>query len=39
MSESCDALFQGRHALVYDIGTTNETWEWVNLKEVIDPMF
>ena len=27
--------FQGRHALVYDINTTNETWEWVNLKEVI----
>lgn len=26
--------FQGRHALVYDIGTANETWEWVNLAEV-----
>lgn len=26
---------QGRHALVYDIHTANETWEWVNLKEVI----
>lgn len=26
--------FQGRHALVYDVGTANETWEWVNLTEV-----
>ncbi|KAG6513385.1 hypothetical protein ZIOFF_023709 [Zingiber officinale] len=26
---------EGLHALVYDIGTLNETWEWVNLKEVI----
>ncbi|KAL0308863.1 UNVERIFIED_CONTAM: protein EMSY-LIKE 3 [Sesamum radiatum] len=25
---------EGRHALVYDIGTENETWEWVNLSEV-----
>lgn len=25
---------QGRHALVYDINTANETWEWVDLKEV-----
>ncbi|XP_044508961.1 protein EMSY-LIKE 1-like isoform X2 [Mangifera indica] len=25
---------EGRHALVYDIHTTNETWEWVNLKEI-----
>uniref|UniRef100_A0A2P2KUT5 ENT domain-containing protein n=1 Tax=Rhizophora mucronata TaxID=61149 RepID=A0A2P2KUT5_RHIMU len=25
---------EGRHALVYDIGTTNETWEWVNLSEI-----
>ncbi|XP_021893922.1 protein EMSY-LIKE 1 isoform X2 [Carica papaya] len=24
----------GRHALVYDIGTANETWEWVDLKEI-----
>ncbi|CAK9149726.1 unnamed protein product [Ilex paraguariensis] len=24
---------EGRHALVYDIGTANETWEWVNLSE------
>ncbi|XP_009631006.1 protein EMSY-LIKE 3 isoform X1 [Nicotiana tabacum] len=24
----------GRHALVYDIGTPNETWEWVDLKEI-----
>ncbi|KAF3514638.1 hypothetical protein F2Q69_00000515 [Brassica cretica] len=24
----------GRHALVYDISTPNETWEWVNLKEI-----
>ncbi|MED6171103.1 hypothetical protein PIB30_037580 [Stylosanthes scabra] len=23
----------GRHALVYDINTANETWEWVDLKE------
>ncbi|XP_042757933.1 protein EMSY-LIKE 3 [Lactuca sativa] len=22
---------EGRHALVYDISTANETWEWVNL--------
>lgn len=28
--------FQGRHALVYDINTADETWEWVNLKEVND---
>ncbi|KAI4341263.1 hypothetical protein MLD38_026007 [Melastoma candidum] len=27
----------GRHALVYDIHTANETWEWVNFKE-ISPM-
>ncbi|XP_077254141.1 protein EMSY-LIKE 3-like isoform X2 [Tasmannia lanceolata] len=25
---------EGLHALVYDINTTNETWEWVNLKEI-----
>lgn len=25
---------QGRHALVYDAGTQNEAWEWVNLREV-----
>lgn len=25
---------EGRHALVYDMGTTNETWEWVNLTEI-----
>ncbi|XP_052312879.1 protein EMSY-LIKE 3 isoform X9 [Populus trichocarpa] len=24
---------EGRHALVYDINTGDETWEWVNLKE------
>ncbi|CAL5414852.1 unnamed protein product [Camellia sinensis] len=27
---------EGRHALVYDISTADETWEWVNLKEVKD---
>uniref|UniRef100_A0A1J3K6K9 ENT domain-containing protein n=1 Tax=Noccaea caerulescens TaxID=107243 RepID=A0A1J3K6K9_NOCCA len=25
---------EGRHALVYDIGTPNETWEWVRLSEI-----
>lgn len=25
---------EGRHALVYDISTANETWEWVNLAEI-----
>ncbi|KZV54048.1 hypothetical protein F511_17436 [Dorcoceras hygrometricum] len=25
---------KGVHALVYDIGTPNETWEWVNLSEI-----
>ncbi|KAJ4969770.1 hypothetical protein NE237_002869 [Protea cynaroides] len=25
---------EGRHALVYDINTPDETWEWVNLKEI-----
>lgn len=25
---------EGLHALVYDINTTNETWEWVDLKEI-----
>nr|AMY26634.1 hypothetical protein [Linum usitatissimum] len=25
---------KGRHALVYDIGTENETWEWVDLNEI-----
>ncbi|CAH9122825.1 unnamed protein product [Cuscuta epithymum] len=25
---------EGRHALVYDIGTASETWEWVNLSEI-----
>ncbi|XP_047341001.1 protein EMSY-LIKE 3-like [Impatiens glandulifera] len=25
---------EGRHALVYDIGTENETWELVNLSEI-----
>lgn len=25
---------EGRHLLVYDINTNNETWEWVNLKEI-----
>ncbi|ESW21074.1 hypothetical protein PHAVU_005G039400 [Phaseolus vulgaris] len=24
----------GRYALVYDMGTANETWEWVNLSEI-----
>ncbi|XP_020985971.2 protein EMSY-LIKE 3 isoform X1 [Arachis duranensis] len=25
---------EGRHALVYDMNARNETWEWVNLKEI-----
>eukprot|EP00262_Sarcandra_glabra_P018325 TRINITY_DN6525_c0_g2_i3.p1 TRINITY_DN6525_c0_g2~~TRINITY_DN6525_c0_g2_i3.p1 ORF type:complete len:492 (-),score=101.04 TRINITY_DN6525_c0_g2_i3:268-1743(-) len=25
---------EGRHALVYDMNTMDETWEWVNLKEI-----
>ncbi|KAK1429089.1 hypothetical protein QVD17_11290 [Tagetes erecta] len=25
---------EGRHALVYDIKTVNEAWEWVNLREI-----
>ncbi|CAH1439131.1 unnamed protein product [Lactuca virosa] len=25
---------EGRHALVYDIHTASETWEWVNLAEI-----
>ncbi|XP_034704512.1 protein EMSY-LIKE 3-like [Vitis riparia] len=25
---------EGRHALVYDMGSANETWEWVNLSEI-----
>ncbi|XP_057817559.1 protein EMSY-LIKE 3 isoform X2 [Cryptomeria japonica] len=25
---------EGLHALVYDINTSRETWEWVNLKEI-----
>ncbi|XP_058073425.1 protein EMSY-LIKE 3-like [Magnolia sinica] len=25
---------EDRHALVYDMNTTYETWEWVNLKEI-----
>ncbi|KAJ8470706.1 hypothetical protein OPV22_025049 [Ensete ventricosum] len=25
---------EGLHALVYDIDTKDETWEWVNLKEI-----
>ncbi|CAM8962007.1 unnamed protein product [Rhodiola kirilowii] len=25
---------QGRHALIYDAGSANETWEWVNLAEI-----
>ncbi|KAL5539871.1 hypothetical protein UlMin_043570 [Ulmus minor] len=25
---------EGRHALVYDMNRPNETWEWVNLKEI-----
>nr|XP_009795949.1 PREDICTED: uncharacterized protein LOC104242570 isoform X2 [Nicotiana sylvestris] len=25
---------EGRHALVYDRGTANEMWEWVNLAEI-----
>ncbi|XP_057978735.1 protein EMSY-LIKE 3-like isoform X2 [Malania oleifera] len=25
---------EGRHALVYDIGSAKETWEWVNLSEI-----
>lgn len=28
-------FYQGRHALVYDMNTENETWEWVNLNEVM----
>ncbi|KAK6945366.1 ENT domain [Dillenia turbinata] len=25
---------EGRHALIYDINTAKETWEWVNLREI-----
>lgn len=25
---------EGLHALVYDMNSANETWEWVNLKEI-----
>ncbi|XP_031387003.1 protein EMSY-LIKE 3-like isoform X2 [Punica granatum] len=25
---------KGLHALMYDINTENETWEWINLKEI-----
>ncbi|KAK9010467.1 hypothetical protein V6N11_036975 [Hibiscus sabdariffa] len=25
---------EGRHALVYDINTGNETWEWIDLKQI-----
>ncbi|KAG7027775.1 Protein EMSY-LIKE 3 [Cucurbita argyrosperma subsp. argyrosperma] len=25
---------KGQHALVYDINTTRETWEWVDIKEI-----
>ncbi|XP_019451062.1 PREDICTED: protein EMSY-LIKE 3-like isoform X1 [Lupinus angustifolius] len=25
---------EGRHALVYDMNSVDETWEWVNLKEI-----
>ncbi|WZZ22959.1 protein EMSY-LIKE 2 [Brassica rapa] len=25
---------EGLHALVYDLNTANETWEWVDLKEI-----
>ncbi|XWS52450.1 hypothetical protein CRYUN_Cryun11dG0071400 [Craigia yunnanensis] len=25
---------EGRHALVYDINAADETWEWVNLKDI-----
>ncbi|GJX87340.1 EMSY-LIKE 3-like isoform X1 [Tanacetum coccineum] len=25
---------EGRHALVYDMYTPNETWEWVNLEDI-----
>lgn len=28
---------EGRHALVYDIGSAKETWEWINLSEQISP--
>lgn len=31
---NCYCFVQGMHALVYDMGTSQETWEWVNLKEV-----
>uniref|UniRef100_A0A7N2R259 ENT domain-containing protein n=1 Tax=Quercus lobata TaxID=97700 RepID=A0A7N2R259_QUELO len=30
---------EGRHALVYDIGSANETWEWVNLSEPLKVAF
>lgn len=33
-ANSCYCFVQGLHALVYDMGTAQETWEWVNLKEV-----
>uniref|UniRef100_A0A0A9CNR4 Lamin-B receptor of TUDOR domain-containing protein n=1 Tax=Arundo donax TaxID=35708 RepID=A0A0A9CNR4_ARUDO len=29
----------GLYALVYDMNTANETWEWVDLKEVNHPFF
>lgn len=31
-------IFQGRHCLVYDIGTQHESVEWINLSEV-DALF
>ena len=27
-------FLQDLHALVYEMNTENETWEWVDLKEV-----
>ncbi|KAG5090340.1 hypothetical protein JHK82_049118 [Glycine max] len=29
-----DSITTGLHALVYDMNSANETWEWVNLKEI-----
>lgn len=30
---------QDLYALVYDINTANETWEWVDFKEVHDLIY
>lgn len=39
MIQNLLCFLQGRHALIYDKNTANETFEWVDFKEVCDSSY